>query len=60
MVKSKPRALVVTEYTKYIGLFMVVTLLQLSLFYLKLNSFSFRQKKMLKCKQKNMHIYAFI
>lgn len=62
MVKSKPSVfVVVVEYSEYIDLFMVVTLLQLPLFYLKLNSFPFRQKKMFKYRQrKNAHVCLYL
>lgn len=50
-----------SEYHKHIDLFVIGTLLQLSLFYLKLYSFSFRQKKMVKYRQrKNSHIYLYL
>lgn len=53
MVKSKPSVfVVVVEYNKYIHLFVIGTLLWLSMFYFKLNSFSFRQKKMVKYRQR--------
>lgn len=53
MVKSKPSVfVVVVEYNKYIDLFVIGTLLWLSMFYFKLNSFSFRQKKMVKYRQR--------
>ena len=62
MVKSKPSVfVVVVEYSECIGLFMVVTLLQLPLFYLKLNSFPFTQKEMFKYRQrKNAHVCLYL
>ena len=61
-MKSKPSVfVVVVEYDKYIDLFVIGTLLRLSLFYLKLNSFSFRQKKMVKYRQrKNSYVYLYL
>ena len=59
MGKSKPSVSVVVEYSEYVDLFMVVTLSQLSLVYLKLNSF-FRKKKTLKYRQRKMHMCSYI
>lgn len=60
MVKSKPSVfVVVVEYNKYIDLFVIGTLLWLSVFYFKLNSFSFRQKKMVKYRQRKKNAYIW-